>query len=163
MVTTCSSVNNTLSVTNKNESKSINFTGSNLSIELPEHKPLVEEDALNLDEVNEEDYNLTQVVKAECDREYIHIGGFNVCNMSDLVTEHEERYTVPVDTDGDLFKPSSANVVIDIESASEFYQPTDSLEFESIAIESKNSHNYANVHFIPDVSQTKNKWLAAEP
>lgn len=125
--------------------------------------PLVVEDQLNLDEVNEEGYNLTQVVKAECDREYIHIGGFNVCNMSDLVADQEQRYTIPVDTDGDLFKPSSANVVIDIESASAIYQPTVSLEFESVAIESKDSHNYANVRFIPDVSQTKNKWLAAEP
>lgn len=156
-------MNNKLRGTNTDtESESIDFSGSNLNIVLPENLPLIVEDQLNLDEVNnEEEYNLTQVVKAECDREYIHIGGFNVCNMSDLVADQEERYTIPVDTDGDLFKPSSANVVIDIESASAFYQPTDSLEFESIAIESKDS--YANVHFIPDVSQTKNKWLAAEP
>lgn len=118
---------------------------------------------IDTEEVNEEKYNQTQVIKDECDREYIHIGGFNVCNVSDLVVDQGEVYTTPVDTDGDLFKPSSANVIIDIESASALYQPTDSLQLVSIATENKDSHDYANVNFVPDVNQTKNKWLAAEP
>lgn len=151
-----------MNVTTTN-TESVDFAGSNLGIALTEDLPDVDDDQLSIDEMNEEEYNLTQVVKDECDREYIHIGGFNVCNMSDLVTDQEESYTAPVDTDGDLFKPSSANVVIDIESASALYEPTDSLQLVSIATENKDSHNYANVHFIPDASQTKNKWLAAEP
>lgn len=125
----------------------------------------VNEDSFSIDtdEINKEEYSLTQVIKDECNREYIHIGGFNVCNMSDLVVGQEETYTAPVDTDGDLFKPSSANVVIDIESASALYQPTDSLQLVSIDTENKDTHDYANVHLVSDVNQTKNKWLAAEP
>lgn len=117
----------------------------------------------DIDGINKEEYTQAQVIKDECDREYIHIGGFNVCNMSDLVSDQGESHTVPVNTDGDLFKPSLANVVIDIESASALYQPMENLQLQSIATDNKDSHDYANVHFIPDVNQTKNKWLAAEP
>lgn len=116
-----------------------------------------------MDKINEEKYALTQVIKDDCDREYTHIGGFNTCNISDLVPDHGESYTATINTDGDLFKPSSANVVIDIESASAMYQPTDSLQLVSIATENKDCDNYANVHFIPDSNQIKTKWRATEP
>jgi len=125
----------------------------------------INEDQLNInkDEINEEEYLLTQVIKDECDREYTHIGGFNVFNISDSTTDHGEIYSAPIDTDGDLFKPSSANVIIDIESASALYQPTDSLQLVSIATENKDSDDYVNIHFISDVNQTRNIWLTAEP
>lgn len=115
------------------------------------------------DIMNKEEYSLTQVIKDECDREYIHIGGFNVCHMSDLAIDQKNSFSAPIDTDGDLFKPSSANVVIDIESASALYQSTDNLQLVSIATENKDANDYANVRFLPDINQTKNKWLAAEP
>lgn len=118
---------------------------------------------ININRMNEEEYTRSQVVKDECDREYIHIGGFNVCNMSDLVSDQGESYITPPDTDGDLFKPSLANVVIDIESASSFYRPIDNLELVSIATDNKDSLDYANINFITDANQSKNKWLAAEP
>lgn len=142
----------------------VNLGSSSIEVEIPETVADINEELdIDIDDINEEEYTLTQVIKDDYDREYIHIGGFNVCNMSDLVTDQSENYTVPIDTDGDLFKPSSANVVIDIESASALYQPTDSLQLVSIATENKESHDYANVNFIPDSNQTKNKWLAAEP
>lgn len=125
---------------------------------------LLDDDQLNINEdIIKDKYSLTQVIKDECDREYIHIGGFNVCNVSDLTMDHSASYSAPVDTDGDLFKPSSANVVIDMDSASTLYQSTDGLQLISIATDNKDNNEYANVHFIPDVSLTKNKWLAAEP
>jgi hypothetical protein len=83
--------------------------------------------------------------------------------MSDLVSDRGESYTAPPDTDGDLFKPSLANVVIDIESASSFYRPMENLELVSIATDNKDSLDYANINFITDANQSKNKWLAAEP
>lgn len=157
-----------LNVTNKinainNNLEPVDFMDSNLDSEITETSPDVDEGQFNIDtdEINEEEYTLTQVIKDECDREYIHIGGFNVCNMSDLVTDQVEEHTRPVDTDGDLFKPSSANVVIDIDSASALYQPTDTVQLVSIATENKDNLNYANIQFVPDTSQTKNKWLAA--
>lgn len=115
------------------------------------------------DKMDQEKYVLTQVIKDDFDREYIHIGGFNVCHMTDFAADHGNDPSVPVNTDGDLFKPSSANVVIDIESASALYQSTDSLELVSIATDNKYSDGYANIHFIPDVGQANNKWLATEP
>jgi len=116
---------------------------------------------VDTDKMDQDKYVRTQVIKDSCDREYIHIGGFNVCQMTDFVADHGNDHSVPVNTDGDLFKPSSANVVIDIESASALYQSTDSLELVSMAIDNK--YDYANVHFLPDVGQANNKWLASEP
>lgn len=155
---------NKANVTNK-ITEPVDFINSSPSDAITDNLPDIDESQLNVDaeEINKEDYTLTQVIKDECDREYIHIGGFNVSNMSDLVTERGECYTVSVDTDGDLFKPSSANVVIDIESASALYQSTDSLQLVSIATDNKDSDDYATVNFISDPNQTKNKWLAAEP
>jgi len=152
-------------VTSKN-TEPIGFVDSSPSIAMTDDLLDVDEDQLNIDmeEINKEDYMLTQVIKDECDREYIHIGGFNVCNMSDLVTDQGKSYTILGDTDGDLFKPSSANVVIDIESASALYQSTGgNVQLMSIASDNKDNNDYATVHFIPDPNQTKNKWLAAEP
>lgn len=152
-------------VTSKNI-EPVGFVESSPTIVMTDDLLDVDDDQLSVDmeEISKEDYMLTQVIKDECDREYIHIGGFNVCNMSDLVTDQGESYTIPGDTDGDLFKPSSANVVIDIESASALYQSTGgSVQLMSIASDNKDSNDYATVHFIPDSNQTKNKWLAAEP
>ncbi|XP_050428215.1 histone-lysine N-methyltransferase NSD2-like isoform X2 [Adelges cooleyi] len=116
---------------------------------------------LELDTNDEKDYMLTQVIKDESDREYIHIGGFNVSNISDLVVGKESNFVTPTNTDGDMFKPSSTNVVIDIESASALYHPTDSLGLVSIAGEHKDNHDYVNVQYVPE---TKTKWIAdAEP
>ncbi|XP_025406749.1 uncharacterized protein LOC112680773 isoform X2 [Sipha flava] len=148
-----------------NNLEPVDLMDSNLDAVITETVPDVDEGQfdIDIDEINEEEYTLTQVIKDECDREYIHIGGFNVCNMSDLASDQVEEHLRPVDTDGDLFKPSSANVVIDIDSASALYQPTDTVQLVSIASENKDNHNYANIQFVPDTSQTKNKWLAAEP
>lgn len=144
-----------------NNAEPIDFVDSGFNLSMLED---IDNDSLNIniDRMNKEEYTQSQVVKDECDREYIHIGGFNVCNMSDLVSDRGENYTTPLDTDGDLFKPSLANVVIDIESASAFYQPMDNLQLVSIATD-KDSHDFANVNFITDANQSKNKWLAAEP
>ncbi|XP_015369932.1 PREDICTED: histone-lysine N-methyltransferase, H3 lysine-36 and H4 lysine-20 specific-like [Diuraphis noxia] len=146
-----------------NNAEPIDFVDPSFNISISEE--LEDDDDslnINIDRMNEEEYTQSQVVKDECNREYIHIGGFNVCNMSDLVSDQGKNYTIPVDTDGDLFKPSLANVVIDIESASAFYQPMDNLQLVSIATD-KESHDCANVNFITDTNQSKNKWLAAEP
>lgn len=153
-----------VNIINNNE-EPIDFVDPDYNITISEHAEDMNEDSLNIniDEMNEEEYTQAQVVKDECDREYIHIGGFNVCNVSDLVSDQGESYMAPLDTDGDLFKPSLANVVIDIESASAFYQPMDNLQLVSIATDNKDSHDYANVNFITEANQTKNKWLAAEP
>ncbi|XP_026815267.1 histone-lysine N-methyltransferase NSD3-like isoform X2 [Rhopalosiphum maidis] len=149
-----------VNIMNNNE-EPIGFLDHGYNIALSEDS----EDSLNvnIDKMNKEEYTQAQVVKDECDREYIHIGGFNVCNMSDLVSDQGESYIGPPDTDGNLFKPSLANVVIDIESASAFYQPMDNLQLVSIATDNKDSHDYANVNFITEANQPKNKWLAAEP
>lgn len=130
---------------------------------MPEVLPDVNENQLSMDtdEIKEDEYTPTQVITDECNREYIHIGGFNVCNMPDLVTDQGKTHISPVDTDGDLFRPSSANVVIDIESASALYQSTDSLQLVSIA-DNKDGDDYGAIHFIPDTNQTKIKWLTAE-
>lgn len=160
-------------ILNPNTSTKVNIINNNEEpidfvdpdyITISEHTEGMNEDSLNIniDDMNEE-YTQAQVVKDECDREYIHIGGFNVCNVSDLVSDQGESYMAPLDTDGDIFKPSLANVVIDIESASAFYQPLDNLQLVSIATDNKDSHDYANVNFITEANQTKNKWLAAEP
>lgn len=168
-VTESTSVIPDLNVINKVTSKNtepVGFVDSNPSIAMTNDVPDIDEDQLNveMEEISKEDYMLTQVIKDECDREYIHIGGFNVCNMSDLVADQGESYTILGDTDGDLFKPSSANVVIDIDSASALYQSTgDSLQLMSIASDNKDSNDYTTVHFIPDPNQTKHKWLATEP
>ncbi|XP_050534604.1 histone-lysine N-methyltransferase NSD3 isoform X3 [Daktulosphaira vitifoliae] len=116
---------------------------------------------LKSDISTEENYVLTEVIKDECDREYRHIGGFNVCNVTDLVIDQESNCLSNISTtDGDMFKPST-HVVIDIESASAFFQPTDSLELVSFAEENKDTNNYANVEYIPE---SKAKWLStAEP
>lgn len=153
----------TIDITNTND-KPVDVAGTNLNSVIKQDLLDNDEDQFNIHtDINEEEYTLTQVIKDECDREYIHIGGFNVCNMTDLVTDQKESYIKPVDTDGDLFKPSSANVVIDLESASSLYQSTDSLQLVSIATDNKDNHDYANIHFIPDVNLTKNKWLTTEP
>lgn len=153
----------TANVSNKND-KSVDFIDTNIDYMMTEDLSNMVEDQFNSDKMHEDKYSLTRVIKDECDREYIHIGGFNVCNMSDLITDQEESYRAPVDTDGDLFKPSSANVVIDIDSASALYQSTNNLQLVSIATDNKDNHDYANVHFIPDhVNSSKNKWLATEP
>lgn len=148
-----------------NNLESVDLVDSNPDAAITETLPDVTEDqfSIDVDEINEEDYTLTQVIKDDCDREYIHIGGFNVCNMSDMVTDQVEEHVRPIDTDGDIFKPSSPNVVIDIDSASAFYQPTDTVQLVSIATDNKDNHNFANIQFIPDTSQTRNRWLAAEP
>lgn len=156
---------NNINVTNKNIGP-VDFADSSSNITMTtDGLPDIVEDHLSVDteEVSKEDYScVPPVFKDECNREYIHIGGFNVCNMSDLVTDQGECYSVPVDTDGDLFKPSSANVVIDIESASALYQSTDSLQLVSIVGDNKDSNDYAMVHFVPDSNQIKNKWHTAE-
>lgn len=164
MLTPKLNINSKASITNNN-TEPVYFTGSTYCVAITEDLPDIDEDQLdiNIDEINEEEYTSTQVIKDECDREYIHIGGFNVCNISDLVPNHGESYTAPINTDGDLFKPSSTNIVIGVESASAMYQPTDSLQLVSIATEDKYCDNYANVHFIPDSNQTKTKWLDTEP
>jgi len=148
-----------------NNVEPIDFVDPGFNISISQNLEDIDDDSLNIniDEMNEEEYTRSQVVKDECDREYIHIGGFNVCNMSDLVSDRGESYTSPLDTDGDLFKPSLANVVIDIESASEFYQPMENIQLVSIGTDNKDSHDYANVNFITDTNQSKNKWLATEP
>ncbi|XP_022183535.1 probable histone-lysine N-methyltransferase Mes-4 isoform X2 [Myzus persicae] len=148
-----------------NNAERNDFVDPSFNIAISEDLEDIDDDSLNIniDGMNEEEYTQSQVVKDECDREYIHIGGFNVCNMSDLVSDQGGSYTPPLDTDGDLFKPSLANVVIDIESASAFYQPMDNIQLVSIATDNKDSHDYANVNFITDTNQPKNKWLAAEP
>ncbi|VVC28087.1 Hypothetical protein CINCED_3A006750 [Cinara cedri] len=159
------SVTRKVIISPKNDEETNNCPGPSNGIFMPEVLPDTEEDQLNIntDEIEEEKYTFTQVIKNECDRQYIHIGGFDVNNMSDLVTDQRVSYVAPINTDGDIFKPSSAEVVIDIESASAFYQPTDSLQLVSIDTENKDNHDYANVHFITDTNQTKNKWLMAEP
>jgi len=148
-----------------NNVEPIDLVDPDYNITIPEYSEDINEDSLNIniDEMNKEEYSQAQVVKDECNREYIHIGGFNVCNVSDLVSDQGESYMAPLDTDGDLFKPSLANVVIDIESASAFYQPMENIQLVSIATDNKDSHDYANVNFITETNQTKNKWLAAEP
>eukprot|EP00102_Acyrthosiphon_pisum_P008981 XP_003246434.1 PREDICTED: uncharacterized protein LOC100575702 [Acyrthosiphon pisum] len=148
-----------------NNVEPIDFADPGFNIAISEDMEDIDDDSLNvnIDGLNEEEYTQSQVVKDECDREYIHIGGFNVCNMSDLASDRGESYTAPLDTDGDLFKPSLANVVIDIESASAFYRPMDNLQLVSIATDNKDSLDYANINFITDANQSKNKWLAAEP
>lgn len=118
---------------------------------------------VNTEKIDYKDFSLTQFIEDECDRKYIHIGGFNVSHMSNVVADPGKEYSVSVNTDGDLFKPSLANVVIDIESASALYQSTDSLQLVSIATENKYCDDYVNIQFIPDVGQTSNKWLATEP
>lgn len=161
-----SSVTHKVTNSTKTDEETINFSESSQDILMANILPDNTEDQLNndTDEIEEEEkYTFTQVIKDECDRQYIHIGGFNVCNMSDLVTDQGMSCIAPIDTDGDLFKPSSAEVVIDIESASALYQPTDSLQLVSIDTENKDNHDYANVHFVPDTNQTKSKWLTAEP
>lgn len=148
-----------------NNVEPIDFTDPDFNIAISEDLEDIDDDLLNIniDRLNEDEYTRSQVVKDECDREYIHIGGFNVCNMSDLVSDQRENYTAPLNTDGELFKPSLANVVIDIESASSFYRPMDNLQLVSIATDNKESLDHANINFITDANQSKNKWLAAEP
>jgi len=148
-----------------NNVEPIDFADPDFNIAISEDLEDIGDDSvnININRMNEEEYTRSQVVKDECDREYIHIGGFNVCNMSDLVSDRGESYTAPPDADGDLFKPSLANVVLDIESVSSFYRPMDNLELVSIATDNKDSLDYANINFITDANQSKNKWLAAEP
>ncbi|XP_050438298.1 histone-lysine N-methyltransferase NSD2-like isoform X2 [Adelges cooleyi] len=107
--------------------------------------------------IEEKDYMLTQVIKDESDREFIHIGGFNVTTVSNLVVESKSNLFTSVNTDGDMLKPSSANVVIDIESASAFYQPIDSLNLLTFDCGNNASHDYVNVHFEPEI---RTEWLA---
>lgn len=160
--------NSYISNTSYNTSASNNIISTNHSV-----VPMVVEPSLESSHLAEstldlkshtsidESYSLTEVIKDECDREYRHIGGFNVCNVTDFTIDQESNCFSNISTtDGDMFKPST-NVVIDIESASNFYQPTDSLELVSFAEENKDTNNYTNVEFIPE---TKTKWLStAEP